>query len=74
MVTKEATETEDGEKQRTCSCGEVEKEVIPATGEIADNDGKLSGGAIAAIIGGSVLVLAAAAALVVRTVLKKKKM
>ncbi len=72
VVTKEATETEDGEKQRTCSCGEVEKEVIPATGKGA-TDNKLSGGALAAIIGGSVILLAAAAVLVVRIVLKKKK-
>ena len=33
-VTKEATATEDGSRERTCSvCGHVETEVIPATGE-----------------------------------------
>ncbi|MBQ4601431.1 MAG: leucine-rich repeat domain-containing protein [Clostridia bacterium] len=33
-VTKEATETEDGEQQRTCrrNCGAVETEIIPALG------------------------------------------
>lgn len=35
-VVKEATETEDGLKERTCSvCGEEENEVIPATGDDA---------------------------------------
>lgn len=31
-VTREATCTEDGLKERSCSCGEVETEVLPATG------------------------------------------
>ncbi len=77
VVTKDATATEDGERQRTCECGHVEKEVIPATGEgdvgVDQPDNKLSGGAIAAIIIASVLALAAIAFVVVRVVLKKKK-
>lgn len=32
VVTKEATCIEDGEKVRTCSCGETETEIIPAAG------------------------------------------
>ncbi|MBQ4560929.1 MAG: glycoside hydrolase family 18 protein [Clostridia bacterium] len=34
VITKEATETEDGEQQRTCrrNCGAVETEIIPALG------------------------------------------
>ena len=32
VVTKEASCTVDGEKTRTCSCGETETEVIPAAG------------------------------------------
>ena len=32
VVTKEATCTETGLKERTCACGEIEEEVIPALG------------------------------------------
>ncbi len=36
-TTKTATETEDGEKERTCSaCNETETQVIPATGHTCD--------------------------------------
>ena len=37
-VTKEATATETGEKERTCACGEKETETIPATGNVENSE------------------------------------
>ena len=38
-VTKETTETSDGNRERECSvCGYVQSEIINATGEVADDD------------------------------------
>ena len=44
VVTKQPTATEDGEKKRTCACGEVEWETIPKTGTTLPDDSSSGGG------------------------------
>lgn len=80
-VTEEATATEDGSRERTCSvCGATETEVIPATGsgeettaptdtteEVTSNTGTIILWVVIAV------VVVAAAAIIIVYVVKKKK-
>ena len=75
VITKEATETEDGERQRVCAvCGTVETKAIPANGEdSATEDAKgLGAGAIVAISVAGVVVVGVGAFALVWFVIKKK--
>ena len=81
-ITDEATATENGEKTRSCVCGQTETETIHATGTNGDNndpapepnndDEGLSGGAIAGIAVGSTAVVSIGGFSLFWFVIKKK--